>query len=135
MRAKLLVPVIVTAGVIGIAPTAALAGPTTTLHLVSTQTSQVQTPHGFSFTEVIRDTSGKKVGNDLVSCIAVKKSANCSAFLALDTGTLYATFVLGDSQTVHGKVVGGTGAYKGATGTLTAVSGKKTTKITITYQT
>jgi hypothetical protein len=138
MRKAALIPVVVVAtGLMALPASSALADShSTTLHLVGTNTSNVNQPHGFSFTEVLRNQNGKKVGNDLGSCVLnrAKMAAACQVGLALDGGVLVGTFVARNNQTVfHGKIVTGSGAYEGATGWFTAVSHGNRTAITLTY--
>src|SRR5664279_3043789 len=63
MRKTALVPVVAAIAALPAVPasSAIASGGGTTLHLVATQTSGVNQPHGFSFTEVLRNTNGKKV--------------------------------------------------------------------------
>lgn len=110
----------------------------TVLHLVGTTTSQVQQPHGFSFTEVLRDASGKKVGNDLGECVFMTDtSADCEVGVALDGGVIALTFpITKPHQSVfRGPVVAGTGVFAGATGRFRAVANGNKTAITIWYRT
>lgn len=93
--------------------------PSTTLYLVGTETSHVNQPHGVSFTEVVRDTYGKQVGNDLVSCVYTSGiRAHCEVGLPLDGGVLVGTFAITaqNQRVFHGRIVQGSGAYAAATG-------------------
>jgi hypothetical protein len=66
------------------------------------------------------------------------KTHSAAGGVALDTsgGFLYGTLKFSNSPVIHGTVTGGTGAFKGATGTITGKSVSKTrTVVTITYHT
>ena len=80
--------------------------------------------------------AGKTIGFDVVYFkITGKNSAAVNAAFDLKGGLLYATAATTNGgKTFTGKVTGGTGAFKGATGTIAAktISGKKTA-ITIIY--
>jgi hypothetical protein len=140
MRKTVLVPAVAAIAALTAVPasSAIASGGGTTLHLVATQTSSVNQPHGFSFTEVLRNTNGKKVGNDLGSCVFTSRTtATCEVGIGLDGGVLVGTFAISapHQQVFHGRIVQGSGAYSGATGHLTAISRGKTTRITLTYHT
>jgi len=141
MRKTALVPVVAAIAALPAVPasSAIASGGGTTLHLVATQTSGVNQPHGFSFTEVLRNTNGKKVGNDLGSCVNTSRTtATCEVGLGLDGGVLVGTFAISDlqhQQVFHGRIVQGSGAYSGATGHFTAINKGKTTRISLTYHT
>jgi hypothetical protein len=91
----------------------ALAAPST-LNL-TTQTTREKAV--FTSTEDIFQ-GGKKVGTDRVSCTSVSETkADCKVTVTLAKGTILATFTGGSASSGPIKVVGGTGAYKGATGT------------------
>ena len=79
---------------------------------------------------------GKTIGFDVVYINAASRtSATANATFALKGGLLYATAITTNGgKTFKGKVTGGTGAFKGATGTLTGKSISNTkTAITIVY--
>jgi len=136
MRKVAIVPVVVAALAVVPASSAIASGGSTTLHLVATQTSNVNQPHGFSFTEVLRNTNGKKVGNDLGSCVfSSHTTAACQVGIALDGGVLVGVFAI-TAQNQHvfpGRIVQGSGAYSGATGHFTAINSGRTTRISLTY--
>lgn len=134
MKKALVVPV--AAAALALAPASgALAGTssTTVLHLVATSTSDVNQPHGFSFTDVLRNPAGKKVGNDLGSCVFTSRnSADCQVGVALDGGVLAFTFsITGHQSVLHGPLVAATGVYSGASGRFRAVQRPKHTYITV----
>lgn len=68
------------------------------------------------------DPTGKTIGYDTTYITIVGGSAQTAdAALAVDGGFLYATFNSTDGgKTWSGTVTGGTGKFKGATGTVTA---------------
>jgi hypothetical protein len=121
----------------------ALASPHTTSHTM-TFTAVTKASIGFSDasagvqqTDVNR--AGKTVGFDESYGVVVSASAVDNDF-ALDTrgGLLYGTYTLNavTGKVTDGKVTGGTGTFKHATGTLAAkaVTSHKYT-ITVTYRT
>jgi hypothetical protein len=80
--------------------------------------------------------AGKTIGFDVVYFkVTGKNSATVNAAFDLKGGLLYATAVTANGgKTFTGKVTGGTGAFKGATGTITAKStANNKTAITIIY--
>jgi hypothetical protein len=80
--------------------------------------------------------AGKTIGFDVVYfTITGKNSATVNVTFDIKGGLLYGTVTSSNrGKTFKGKVTGGTGAFKGATGTITAktLSGHKTA-ITIVY--
>jgi hypothetical protein len=80
--------------------------------------------------------TGKTIGFDVVY-VKVTGGTKATANAAFDFkgGLLYATAITTDGgKTFTGKVTGGTGAFKGATGTLTGKSvANNKTSITIVY--
>jgi hypothetical protein len=83
--------------------------------------------------------AGKTIGFDDVYGVAISKTAIANN-VTLDTkgGLIYATYTLNlaTGKVTNGKVTGGTGAFKNATGTLAAkpASGSRYA-VTITYRT
>ncbi len=79
------------------------------------------------------DNTGKTIGFDTVYVTATgTDTATADATLAINGGFLYATFTTKDGgQTYSGEVTGGTGAFKGATGTVTA-SATSPTELVVT---
>jgi hypothetical protein len=82
------------------------------------------------------NSAGKTIGFDVVYfTIRGKNSATVNAAFDIKGGLLYGTVTTTNmGKTFKGKVTGGTGAFKGATGTITAktLRGHKTA-ITIVY--
>jgi hypothetical protein len=83
----------------------------------------------------------KTIGFDMLYITSNPKTDSVNANVTVDVngGFLYGTMVLSPSgPTIHGKVTGGTGAFKGATGTISAkvlnAAGTKTA-VTVTYHT
>ena len=83
------------------------------------------------------NSAGKAIGFDIVyEKVTGKTSATLDAAFLLKGGLLYATAATTNGTTFKGKVTGGTGAFKGATGTIIAkIMSSKKTAITITYNT
>jgi hypothetical protein len=82
------------------------------------------------------NSAGKTIGFDVAYfAFTGKNSATANAAFDLKGGLLYATAVTTNmGKTFKGKVTGGTGAFKGATGTITGKSiGSNKTAITIVY--
>jgi hypothetical protein len=81
--------------------------------------------------------AGKIVGFDEIYAVLNPKTHTASGDVTVDTdgGFLYGTLALSSSPVTHGKVTGGTGIFKGATGTITgrSLSGTRTA-VTITYR-
>jgi hypothetical protein len=121
----------------------ALASPHATTHTL-TFISETKTTVSFTKTSVgIQDTdvntAGKIVGFDEVYGVATSATSS-AANVTVDTtgGLLYGTFTINleTGKITNGKVAGGTGAFKNATGTFTAKDINSTdTAITITYST
>ena len=84
--------------------------------------------------------NGKATGFDASTCVVnvVTHSASCDVAVARAHGLIYAhaTVSLSTGQG-HGRVTGGTRAYKGATGTVTVAPGavQNTIQVTIVFQT
>jgi hypothetical protein len=93
-----------------------------------------KTTAGVQQTDV--NSKGKTIGFDVAyETFSGKTTATVNAALDTTGGLLYATLTTTNAgKTFKGKVTGGTGAFKGATGTATAkaVTSKKTA-VTITY--
>ena len=82
--------------------------------------------------------AGKVIGYDVLNVTVGPTTGKVSAWVTLDTagGLLYGTLKVSSNPVSHGTVTGGTGAFAGATGTITAKSISATkTAVTITYQT
>jgi hypothetical protein len=121
-----------TAAVGGGAAVLAVAAPTT-LNLTTQATSQKVT---FTSIEDVFQ-GGKKVGTDRVVCTSVSETkASCKVTVTLAKGTILATFTSAQNETSGPiKVVGGAGAYKGATGSGTYKNlNKDGTKTSVTLK-
>jgi len=79
------------------------------------------TPTSFTLTETLWQ-GKKQIGNDAIQCSFASISAttgHCAGVLWFDrTGAMFISFAVGSSNTVHGRIVGGTGAYANAHGTV-----------------
>jgi hypothetical protein len=123
----------------GMGMNAALASGTThTLSFKSVQLKSVS-PSKTTFVDMDKVVvKGTTIGGDVLSC-KLRPTAHdygCSVSLALKGGQIYGTFAVGGGvDNLHGgKVVGGIGAYKGVTGTITGTNaGHGNENVTVTY--
>jgi len=102
-----------------LAPAAALAAPKPqVITLLSVQRSQRQT--GAKLLIKDDDYQGKrKVGSDTLTCTIAGNKAHCVAKIVFRAGSITARFVITAAATAgRGTIIGGTGAYAGARGTL-----------------
>jgi hypothetical protein len=117
------------------------AAPASTSHTISFVTHTLKdVQRGHWDLEASKDAhNGKIVGTDVTNCHFhfSTSSATCRAAIAHVGGMIYAKFVFHpDAREVTGKVTGGTDAYRGATGTMTAKPRKDgTTKVVLTFTT
>jgi hypothetical protein len=77
-----------------------------------------------AFTDTLRTRSGRDVGYSAATCTITSITANqslCDATLVLEQGTLSVTGIVGDGPFVAA-VIGGTGIWTGASGTMAAES-------------
>jgi hypothetical protein len=121
----------------------AASAKTATHHLAFTSVQQAQI--SFSGTSGGQDDkdvnkAGKVIGYDMLR-FTFNPKANATGgqvTVMLNGGFLYGTLQLLDNGVTHGKVTGGTGNFKGATGTITGKNldqaGTKTA-VTIAYRT
>jgi hypothetical protein len=82
--------------------------------------------------------AGKVIGFDMLNFTTNPATGKVVAGVTVDTagGFLYGTLKLSSGPVTHGTVTGGTGAFAGATGTITATNKTATrTAVTITYHT
>lgn len=82
------------------------------------------------------NSAGKVIGFDVIN-IQVDPTTHKptgAVTLSLNGGFLYGTLKLTNNP-IHGAVTGGTGTFKGATGTITANQSGTRTAVTITYTT
>jgi hypothetical protein len=136
---------LVTAGVLvggGLAAVGVVgAAPASTSHTISFVTHTLKdVQRGPWDLEANKDVHhGKVVGTDVTNCHFhfSTSSATCRAAIAHVGGMIYAKFVFHpDASKVRGKVTGGTDAYRGANGTMTAKPRKDgTTKVVLTFTT
>ncbi len=82
----------------------------------------------------------KTIGYDMLHFTFNPKTGRATGGVTLDCkgGFLYGVLRVTDSPVIHGRVTGGTGAFRGATGTITArVINKAGTRtaVTIKYRT
>jgi hypothetical protein len=125
---------------VGLLPAAASAHAVThTLTFTSVEQAQTKfsaTSTGFEDKAVNK--AGKVIGYDVLNVTVDPTTGKVSAWVTLDTagGLLYGSLKVSRNPVSHGTVTGGTGAFAGATGTITAKSVSATkTAVTITYQT
>jgi hypothetical protein len=86
------------------------------------------------------DKTGKVVGYDLLHVVfdPVKETAAINVVFVNEAGFLYGAATAASSSVINGTVTGGTGIFKGATGTLVATnlnSAGTKAAVTITYRT
>lgn len=112
---KRLIAVGAAVGVLGAGAVAANA--TTTISFISVTKSEKETRNGYMAKDEVRQ-NGKKIGTDTLTCKFAKNRAQCRVVVKLAKGSITATFT-GSAQGTGGplKIVAGTGAYAGATGT------------------
>jgi hypothetical protein len=128
-----------TTGALVVPAMASANSATHTLKFISVQKATVsfgQTSQGVQGTDV--NAAGKTVGFDMLYfTFTSSSSAVVNATVDTTGGFIYGTFNVNKSGAVtNGKVTGGTGAFKSATGTITAKAlNKAGTKhaVTITY--
>lgn len=125
------------AGALGLPAMASAHNASHTLTFIAEAVNSVQftkTTGGSQGTDV--NSAGKTIGFDVLYYTSTgKASATANATVDTTGGLLYGTLTTIDSfKTFKGKVTGGTGAFKGATGTITtkAISSTKTA-VTIIY--
>jgi hypothetical protein len=110
----------------------------TTLKFIAVQKAMVSfSPATAGIQETDVNATGKTVGFDMLYFnIVSSSSAAVNATIDTKGGFLYGTFNvnLKTGAVTNGKVTGGTGAFKGATGTITAKTISSTKHaVTITY--
>ncbi len=118
----------------------AVAGTQTTSHTLKFTAVQIKSA-GFSKTtagtsEIDKNAKGRVIGFDVIHVSFNPKTHQAAGNVALSTkgGILYGVLKLSQGPVTRGKVTGGTGAFKGATGTIYGRSvGKNRTKVTVTY--
>ena len=130
-----------TTGALVVPAMASANSATHTLKFTAVQKAGVRftkTSQGSQETDV--NATGKTIGFDMIYLAAAASTSTAAANITVDItgGFLYgtATVSLKTGVVSNGKVTGGTGAFKGATGTITAKSlNKAGTKhaVTITY--
>jgi hypothetical protein len=105
------------------AASASTSAPATqVIKLTTVDTSRTNpTPTSFALTETLWQ-GKKQIGNDAIQCAFASLTAtigHCAGVLWFDqTGAMFITFAVTSSNTVHGRIVGGTGAYANARGTV-----------------
>lgn len=80
--------------------------------------------------------NGKYIGNDILDGTYNRSTGavTTTVSLALKGGTLTGHFKATGNTAIHGKVIGGTGKYKGVTGTLSGTNGPHGSEnVTIVY--
>jgi hypothetical protein len=131
--------VLVTAGAF-LVPAAASAHPVThTLKFTSVQQATAnfsKTTGGAEDKDVNK--AGKVIGYDVLRFTFNPKTNTVSIGVAVDTkgGLLYGVLRASSGPVSRGRVTGGTGTFRGVTGTITAKSNKtgNKTAVTITYR-
>jgi hypothetical protein len=112
---------------------------THTLKFISvTENSVGLTPAGSALQDTDVNSAGKTIGfDDLYLTFSGPNTGTAGVALAIKGGFLYGTIATTNGgKTFSGKVTGGTGAFTGATGTITADAiATHKTAVTITYTT
>jgi hypothetical protein len=123
-------------GVVGMA-SAAVASTAHTIRFVSHPIRDVHL--GNTDVQTSREThAGKTVGYDISDCVfdfSVGRAA-CHVAVGRRGGLLYGAFHFNanaNNGPLHGKITGGTGVYRGATGTFVGTQRSGSTKIVVTY--
>jgi hypothetical protein len=128
-------------GVAAPAASASTAPVTQVIKVTAVQNSSSFHGMSFSFTETLWQ-SGKKVGNDAVTCRFTSPSptaiGHCTGVLIFTgSGDLFVKAMTeATSNGAHGRVVGGTGVFTNAEGTLLVVNPSRTSHvshITLTF--
>jgi hypothetical protein len=120
---------------------AAASAHTVTHTLTFTSVAQGQTKFSATstgFEDKDLSKAGKVIGYDVVNITADPTTGKVSAWVTVDTagGFLSGTLKVTSNPVTHGTVTGGTGAFAGATGTITAKPiGATKLAVTITYHT
>jgi hypothetical protein len=108
---------------------ASTSSSTTTLKFVSVTKKNIVVPKN-NFIEVDMDetSKGKPLGADTLVCKAngPKKAVRCAASIDLPDGDLFAVVIPTNSPTTGGPLVGGTGRYANAKGTVFGTTVSKT---------
>jgi len=120
-------------------PAAASAHPAThTLKFTAVSVDRVMfTSTNFGDQETDVNSTGKTIGFDDLNVTFTGPSGTGDVALDIEGGFLYGTIATTNAgKTFSGKVTGGTGPYKGTTGTITAKAISSTkAAVTITYTT
>jgi hypothetical protein len=104
-------------------PAALAARRPLTITTFATRTSDHRAGKTVTFREALRAPTGKLVGHDVVSCTSTSTSAaRCKATYTLARGTLRVAGTVRSSQPESIlRVLRGTGAYRGRTGTIVLI--------------
>jgi hypothetical protein len=80
----------------------------------------------FAFSSALRTRANKRAGTLYATCVVAtggtRDVMQCNGTFALQGGQLSAIALMRDQKVTHIAIVGGTGAYEGARGQVTAVS-------------
>jgi hypothetical protein len=125
-----------TTGALVLPAVASAHNASTTLKFTAVTKAMVTfTKTSFGLQETDVNSKGKTIGFDDLY-ITGTSPTSATVNVAFDTkgGFLYGVLTTTNGKTFSGKVTGGTGAFKGATGTITAKSGTgNKTAVTIIY--
>ncbi len=136
--AALAVAVVAAAAASAVIAVPALAGTgaaaaTHTLNFTATQIASHSYTGVYGY-EIDKDVyKGKVIAGDIVDSVSADQE---DVTLALSDGFLYATFTVNSKGAFSGKVTGGTGAYKGDSGTIQGQvtnSSGTAANVTVTY--
>ena len=146
LRARITIAAMATAAAVGttgafLLPTASARAVTHTLTFTSVQqaTAKLSTTTQAAADKDLNK-AGKVIGYDVLRFSFNPKTNTTSIGVAVDLsgGFLYGAMTESDGPVTHGTVTGGTGAFKGAAGTITAKALDQTgtrIAVTITYHT
>ena len=145
LRTRITIATMATATVVGttgafVLPVASARAVTHTVTFTSVQQATAKLSPTIQIAEDKDVTAGKVIGYDVLRFSFNPKTNTTSIGVAVDLsgGFLYGVMTESSGPVTHGTVTGGTGAFKGATGTIAAKALDQTgtrIAVTITYHT
>lgn len=145
LRTRITIAAMATAAAVGttgafVLPAASARAVTHTLTFTSVQQATAKLSPTIQIAEDKDVTAGKVIGYDVLRFSFNPKTNTTSIGVAVDLsgGFLYGVMTESSGPVTHGTVTGGTGAFKGATGTIAAKALDQTgtrIAVTITYHT
>ena len=106
----------------------------TTLKFTATEIKDVSfTTNSYGYQETDTDSTGATIGfDDVYFTNQTCCSASANVAFDINGGLLYGRFATNGGTTFSGKVTGGSGAFKGVTGTITGTTNGTNTKMKFT---